>query len=557
MPALPDFCAYPEVRLELSVSDRQIDPLREGVDCVLRIGTLGDDLPLVARRLATLPLVTCASRIPGAPWRAAVAGGAGRTPGGRQPVGHHRQVPFRSLSSMAASSSSACRPAWRSIDGGSFTAAHAPPAWRLIQVPLYHVAQQLATGEFEEIPPTCARRRCRCTCCTPPVASRRPGCVPPSTGPAAVARTPHTMSTEAKSGVSRTRQPFRRLNCIEWLPRAHGRTARLRAARRSRVGRHQPVRLGIQPRHRHTLLPEPSSTASKLRAWAGWPHAAACRRAQLMGSDPACRPENAERLCRPARRPASTSNFGCPAGSSTATVAAPLCRSPSCCTGIVSGCAARRSPQACRSRPRCGWASTTTVKPKPALAITGGADQLVVEPAPRRFPRPPAWSRIADICQVVRLPAVANGEIWAWTMRAAASESGCSDLMGRGMVADPGLALAIPGRPGPGSRPNRYRLGQPAAPTRPLPRQLVRARIGRAPTGRIEAVAQLHARLPLQRRSRHQSLRTVNANSRSTPGCTGRRGRVGRAQRRLSQVGNSRPVVSCCSSSLPGLLQKA
>ena len=61
--------------------------------------------------------------------------------------------------------------------------------------------------------------------------------------------------------------------------------------------------------------------------------------------------------------------------------------------------------------------------------------------------RPPAyWDRIADIRQCVKLPMVANGEIWTVAdARRCIEVSGCTDLMlGRGIVADPGLALAIP-----------------------------------------------------------------------------------------------------------------
>ena len=61
IPALPDFCArYPQIQVEVSVTDRQIDLIREGVDCVLRIGEPRDP-SLVARRLMTLPQVCCAS----------------------------------------------------------------------------------------------------------------------------------------------------------------------------------------------------------------------------------------------------------------------------------------------------------------------------------------------------------------------------------------------------------------------------------------------------------------------------------------------------------------
>lgn len=50
-PALPAFLArHPELLLELGSSDRPVDLLQEGVDCVLRVGALRDDR-LIARHL--------------------------------------------------------------------------------------------------------------------------------------------------------------------------------------------------------------------------------------------------------------------------------------------------------------------------------------------------------------------------------------------------------------------------------------------------------------------------------------------------------------------------
>ena len=44
LPALPRFCAaYPQIHLDITVSDRHIDLIREGVDCVLRFGGLEID----------------------------------------------------------------------------------------------------------------------------------------------------------------------------------------------------------------------------------------------------------------------------------------------------------------------------------------------------------------------------------------------------------------------------------------------------------------------------------------------------------------------------------
>lgn len=60
-PALPSFLArYPDIVIELGSTDRPIDVLGEGVDCVLRGGDLHDET-LVARKLAELPVLTCAA----------------------------------------------------------------------------------------------------------------------------------------------------------------------------------------------------------------------------------------------------------------------------------------------------------------------------------------------------------------------------------------------------------------------------------------------------------------------------------------------------------------
>lgn len=56
IPALPAFYArYPEIQLDLGVSDRRVDLLEEGVDCVVRGGEM-TDLSLVARRVGDLTM---------------------------------------------------------------------------------------------------------------------------------------------------------------------------------------------------------------------------------------------------------------------------------------------------------------------------------------------------------------------------------------------------------------------------------------------------------------------------------------------------------------------
>ncbi len=61
IPRLPQFLqAHPHLELELSSTDRRVDLVREGFDCVLRVGSLGDTT-LVARPLGRMRLINCAS----------------------------------------------------------------------------------------------------------------------------------------------------------------------------------------------------------------------------------------------------------------------------------------------------------------------------------------------------------------------------------------------------------------------------------------------------------------------------------------------------------------
>ena len=173
-------------------------------------------------------------------------------------------------------------------------------------------------------------------------------------------------------------------------------------------------------------------------------------RAQLLGSDPVCLAENAARLAT--LGPAGIDlNFGCPAkvvnrhGGGAA-----LLEEPDTIAAIVA--AVRRAVPAhmpVSAKMRLGFNDDSKAIDC-ALAIAGsGADELVVHARTKaQAYRPPAyWERIADIRAAVDIPVVANGEIWTVAdARLCRQASGCEMLMlGRGAVADPGLALAIRG----------------------------------------------------------------------------------------------------------------
>jgi DNA-binding transcriptional LysR family regulator len=60
-PALPQLLRrYPRLQLRLGCTDRAIDLVREGVDCVVRVGAVPDS-SLVARPLGQVALINCAS----------------------------------------------------------------------------------------------------------------------------------------------------------------------------------------------------------------------------------------------------------------------------------------------------------------------------------------------------------------------------------------------------------------------------------------------------------------------------------------------------------------
>ena len=61
IPNLADFEAkYPDIRLELSMSDRSIGLIEEGIDCAIRMGEL-EDSNLIARKLGYFNNVLCAA----------------------------------------------------------------------------------------------------------------------------------------------------------------------------------------------------------------------------------------------------------------------------------------------------------------------------------------------------------------------------------------------------------------------------------------------------------------------------------------------------------------
>ncbi len=159
VPHLPGFLAeYPGIELLFSEGDRYVDPAREGIDCVLRVGNLGDS-DLVARRLATLEEATCAS--PAYLARHGVPEHVDALDDG------HRMVGFRSsltgsLMPLEFTVGREVRhvvlPTTMSVNGAETFVAAARLGLGLIQAPRYHLEEDFRRGTLvlvlPQYPPT-------------------------------------------------------------------------------------------------------------------------------------------------------------------------------------------------------------------------------------------------------------------------------------------------------------------------------------------------------------------------------------------------------------------
>lgn len=153
IPRLDEFLgAHPLVTIELSTSDRRVDLVGEGFDCVVRVGTLTDS-ELVARPLGHFRMVNCAS-----PGYLAAHG----TPRTLDDLDQHRLVHYSNTLGGAADG-------WEYFDGtrwcvkamrGSVTVnnAHAYQAaciagLGLIQMPAGAQPPTIVRGELVEVMP--------------------------------------------------------------------------------------------------------------------------------------------------------------------------------------------------------------------------------------------------------------------------------------------------------------------------------------------------------------------------------------------------------------------
>ncbi|QYD68071.1 LysR family transcriptional regulator [Paraburkholderia edwinii] len=141
---------YPNVELVVSSGDRLVDLVREGVDCVIRAGNPRDS-SLVARRLASMPQVICAS-----PDYLARHG----TPRHPEELAAHQAVRFFASGGgsdypFELTVDGAIREyaigGWMSVNDAENNVVCALRGCGLIQVPRFHVEDELREGRLVEV----------------------------------------------------------------------------------------------------------------------------------------------------------------------------------------------------------------------------------------------------------------------------------------------------------------------------------------------------------------------------------------------------------------------
>jgi DNA-binding transcriptional LysR family regulator len=152
LPGLPRFLStYPDIEIQMSEGDRLVDLIREGIDCVLRVG-IPQDSGMIARRLAMLEEVTLA-----APDYVATHG----TPAHPDDLGTgHRMIGFRSTATggvlpleftIDGKLSEITLPASVTVTAAESYVAAARLGLGLIQIPRYHAEQDLRSGALVQL----------------------------------------------------------------------------------------------------------------------------------------------------------------------------------------------------------------------------------------------------------------------------------------------------------------------------------------------------------------------------------------------------------------------
>ncbi|WP_295803606.1 tRNA-dihydrouridine synthase [uncultured Microbulbifer sp.] len=169
---------------------------------------------------------------------------------------------------------------------------------------------------------------------------------------------------------------------------------------------------------------------------------------QLLGGNPQAMADNAVRAVAAGAR-AIDLNFGCPAKSvNNSDGGACLLQSPSRVEGIIA--AVRKAVPAqipVSAKIRLGFEDRSSYLDNARAAEAGGASELAVHARSKVDGyRPPAyWEYIGEIRQQIRIPVVANGDLWTLSDYLRCREvTGCDAFMfGRSLLARPDIGLQI------------------------------------------------------------------------------------------------------------------
>jgi DNA-binding transcriptional LysR family regulator len=153
LPGLPSFLErYPGIQLRIGEGDRYVDLVREGVDCVLRVGKPADS-SMVGRQVTVLQEATCAS--PGYLERH----GMPRSP---DDLAGHRMIGFVSSATgsvipleflVNGALREVTLPVTTSVAGAETYVAMARLGLGLIQVPRYRLQEDFARGSLVDVLP--------------------------------------------------------------------------------------------------------------------------------------------------------------------------------------------------------------------------------------------------------------------------------------------------------------------------------------------------------------------------------------------------------------------
>jgi DNA-binding transcriptional LysR family regulator len=153
LPGLPSFLeTYPGIEFYMSEGDRLVDLVREGIDCVLRVG-VPQDSDMVARRVAVLEEITLAS--PSYIERHGI-------PTHPDALDGHKIVGFRSTATggllplefiVDGAVRNIALPAAVSVNAAESYLCAARLGLGLIQIPRYHAEEDLAAGTLVHVLP--------------------------------------------------------------------------------------------------------------------------------------------------------------------------------------------------------------------------------------------------------------------------------------------------------------------------------------------------------------------------------------------------------------------